>query len=37
MDAVVVYVPRCIQNGSEGIGLKALVDLDVGIGGFPHS
>jgi hypothetical protein len=24
MDPVVVYVPKCIQNGSERLGLKAL-------------
>jgi hypothetical protein len=33
MDPVVVYVPRCVQNGSESLGLKALEDFDVGIGG----
>jgi hypothetical protein len=27
MDPVVVYVPRCVQNGSESLGLKALEDL----------
>jgi hypothetical protein len=31
MDPVVVYVPRCVQNGSESLGLKAVEDLDVGI------
>jgi hypothetical protein len=31
MDAVVVYV----QNGSGSLGLKALEDFDVGIGGCP--
>jgi hypothetical protein len=31
MDPVVVYVPRCVQNGSENLGLKALEDFDVGI------
>jgi hypothetical protein len=24
MDPVVVYVPRCVQNGSESLGLEAL-------------
>jgi hypothetical protein len=32
---VVVYVPRCVQNESESLGLKALEDFDVGIGGGP--
>jgi hypothetical protein len=31
MDPVVVYVPRCVQNESESLGLNALVDFDVGI------
>jgi hypothetical protein len=35
MDPVVVYVLRCVQNGSESLGLKALEDFDVGIGGCP--
>jgi hypothetical protein len=35
MDPVVVYVPRCVQNGSESLGLKALEDFNVGIGGCP--
>jgi hypothetical protein len=35
MDPVVVYVPRCVQNGSERLGLKALEDFDGGIGGCP--
>jgi hypothetical protein len=35
MDPVGVYVPRSVQNGSEGLGLKALEDFDVGIGGCP--
>jgi hypothetical protein len=34
---VVVYVPRCVQNGSESLGLKALEDFNVGIGDYPHS
>jgi hypothetical protein len=32
MYPVVVYVPRCVQNGSESLGLKALEDFGVGIG-----
>jgi hypothetical protein len=35
MDPVVVYVPRCVQNRSERLGLKELEDLDVGIRGCP--
>jgi hypothetical protein len=35
LDLVVVYVPRYVQNGSESLGLKELVDFDVGIGGCP--
>jgi hypothetical protein len=35
MDPVVVYVPRCVENGSENFGLKALENFDVGIGGCP--
>jgi hypothetical protein len=35
MDPVLVYVPRCVQNGLESIGLKALEDFDVGIGDCP--
>jgi hypothetical protein len=31
MDPVVVYVPRCVQNGTESFGLKALEDFDAGI------
>jgi hypothetical protein len=27
-----VTVPRCVQNGSESLGLKALENFDVGIG-----
>jgi hypothetical protein len=34
MDPVVVYVPRCLQYVTESLGLKALEDLDVGIGGY---
>jgi hypothetical protein len=30
-DPVVVYVPRCIQNGLESLGLDALEDFDVGM------
>jgi hypothetical protein len=37
MDPVVVYVPRCIQNGSKRLGLKALEDFGVEIGGCPYS
>jgi hypothetical protein len=33
MDPVVVYVARCVQNGSERLGLKALENFNVGIGG----
>jgi hypothetical protein len=29
MDRVVVYVPRCVQNGSKSLGLKPLQDFDV--------
>jgi hypothetical protein len=32
MDPVVVYEPRCVQNGSESLGLEALEDFGVGIG-----
>jgi hypothetical protein len=35
MDPVVVYVPRCFQNGAESLGLKALEDFDIKIGGCP--
>jgi hypothetical protein len=35
MDPVGVYVPRCVQNGSESLGLRALEDLDAGTGGSP--
>jgi hypothetical protein len=35
MEHLVVYVPRCVQNGSESLGLKALEDFDVGIGDCP--
>jgi hypothetical protein len=35
MDPVVVYVPRCVQNGSESLGLKELNDFDVGSRGCP--
>jgi hypothetical protein len=34
---VVVYVPRCGQNGWESLGLKTLEDFNVGIGDCPHS
>jgi hypothetical protein len=34
---VAVYVPRCVQNGSERLGLKVLGGFGVGIGGCPHS
>jgi hypothetical protein len=34
---VVVYVPRCVRNASDSLGLKALEDFEVGIGGCPHS
>jgi hypothetical protein len=29
------YVPRCVQNGSEKLGLKALEAFNVEIGGCP--
>jgi hypothetical protein len=32
MDPLTVYVLRCVQNGSESLGLKAVEDFDVGIG-----
>ncbi|MDR1560935.1 MAG: hypothetical protein LBS23_01110 [Holosporaceae bacterium] len=35
MDPVVVYVPSRGQNISESLGLKALKDFGVGIGGCP--
>jgi hypothetical protein len=35
MDPVVVYVPSCVQNGSESLGLKVLEDFDVRVGGCP--
>jgi hypothetical protein len=35
IDSVAVYVSRCVQNGSESLGLKALEDFYVGIGGCP--
>jgi hypothetical protein len=35
MDSVVVYVPWCVQDGSESLGLKELEDFDVGIAGCP--
>jgi hypothetical protein len=25
---VIVYVPRCVQNGSESVGFKALKDFE---------
>jgi hypothetical protein len=31
MDPVAVYVPRCVQNGSESLELKTLEDFDFGI------
>jgi hypothetical protein len=33
MDPVAVYVPRCIQNRSESLGLEELKDFAFGIGG----
>jgi hypothetical protein len=30
---VAVYVPRCVQNGSESLGLKTLEDFDFEIEG----
>jgi hypothetical protein len=35
MDHVVVYVARCIQNGLESLGLKALEDFDVELEAAP--
>jgi hypothetical protein len=35
MDPVVVYVPRCVRNGSESLEVKALENFDFGIGGCP--
>jgi hypothetical protein len=35
IDRMVVYVPRGVQNGSESLGLNALKDFDVAIGGCP--
>jgi hypothetical protein len=35
MDPVVVYVPRCIQNGLENSALKAPEDHNVRTGGHP--
>jgi hypothetical protein len=35
VDPLVVYIPRCIQNGSESVGLKAMENFNVGIGGCP--
>jgi hypothetical protein len=31
MNPVVLYAPRCIQNGKESPGLKDLEEFDVGI------
>jgi hypothetical protein len=31
MDSVIVYVPRCVQNGLESLGLKALEDFDLNL------
>jgi hypothetical protein len=30
MDPLVVYASRCIQNGSDRLGLEALEDFNVG-------
>jgi hypothetical protein len=35
VDPVPVYVARCVQNGSESLGLEVLEDFDAGIGGCP--
>jgi hypothetical protein len=35
MDPVVVYESMWVQNGSQSLGLKALEDFDVGVGGCP--
>jgi hypothetical protein len=35
MDPVVVHIPRCVQNESESLELKALEDFDVGLEAFP--
>jgi hypothetical protein len=38
INPVGVDVPRCVQNGSEiFLGLEALEDFSVGLGGCPHS
>lgn len=31
MDLVVVGIPRCVQDGSESLGLKTLENFDFGI------
>jgi hypothetical protein len=31
---VVIYVPRCVQNGSGSLGLEALEDFVAGIKGY---
>jgi hypothetical protein len=35
MDPVVINVPKCIKNRSESLGLEALEEVDVGVGGCP--
>jgi hypothetical protein len=35
MDLVVVGIPRCVQDGSESLGLKALGNFGVAIGDRP--
>jgi hypothetical protein len=35
MQPEAVRVPRCVQDGSESLGLKALGNFDVAIGGRP--
>jgi hypothetical protein len=37
IDPVVVYVPRCVQNGSESLGLKALEVSMLELEAVPHS
>jgi hypothetical protein len=35
INSVIVYVLRCIQNGSDSLGLKALEDFNIEIGSCP--
>jgi hypothetical protein len=36
MDPVVVYARRCVQNGSDSLGLKALEDSLLELEAAPH-